>query len=448
MAATPVTGSTAYSINDPRTQILWSKKFFRFSLENTIFSSWMGNGENTPIAKVTDLTVKKGGSIVFELPAALRGNGVGDHDRHLLVDGSNTFTTEGLKDYNYTLPVHRRGNAVQAAGIRTNQYTSTNVKTSGLMRLTVWMGEAIEDDLISAGSGVGNVTETGAARTSAAGTAIQTVNGANPTQNRYFAIGEDEDGVISYAKIDGTSTSDITANVGLPLNSFTAPLGATDPSAEGVNTSRFGTRTIEFLKRKAREVITDSFGGVTLQIPKITPIKLGGKDQYALVISRLQEKSLKADKRWNENQQNANVRGEKNPIFSGAIGIWDGVIIKVSERMQYRIGLGGVAVTEYFNDFSGATVDTIHSESVGMRVDRGLFLGANAITIAFAQMPQKTTTMEDIGTIEAVAVNALYGTGAPKFNYFNTSSWTTEAGTDIGTEQYGVIVFDTIVDVD
>lgn len=447
MAATPVTGSTPYSLNDPRTQKLWSKKFFKFALQNTILSSWMGTDQNSPIARVTDLTVRKGGSIVFEMEAPLTSNGAGDHDRHLLVDGSNTFGTEAMKDYNFSVVVHRRGNAVQAAGVRTDQYTSTNVKTSGLRRLTVWMGEAIEDDLIAAGSGVGNVTQTGSARTSTASTAITTVNQYNPTQNRYYVIGEDGDGVISYCKIDGTSTSDVTGVANLPLNSFT---NDGDPSiSTGPTTTRFGTRTIEFLKRKAREVITDSYGGVSLKVPKIAPIKMDGKDQYAMVISRLQEKSLKADARWNESQQQANVRGEKNPLFSGAIGIWDGVIIKVSERAQYRVGAGGETATEYFNDFSGSDPDNIHEDNaIGIQVDRGLFLGANAIIIAFAKMPQKTTSKEDIGTIDAVAVNALYGTAAPRFNYFNTTSWTTEAGTNIGTETYAVIVFDTLVDAD
>ena len=437
--STPVTGSTGYQIDSPRTQKVWSKRFFKFMLENMVLSSLMGTDQNAPIAKITDLTAIKGGHIIFDLEAPLVGNGVGDNQRLLLVDGSNTFNTEAMKNYNFTVTIHERANGVQAASAITNQYTATDVKTSGLRRLGVWAAEALEEDLIRAGSGVGNVATT-----------IETVNQFNPTQNRYFAIGEDSDGVISYATIDGTSTSDIIGVANLPLNSFTND--EDNPSTQsGAVLTRFGTRTIEFLKRKARQVITGTYGGVSLKIPKLAPIKIDGKDTYVMVISRLQEKSLKADTRWNENQQNANVRGNANPIFSGAIGIWDGIVIKISERIQTRTGVvgGGVTTTEWFNEFATDTPDYINDNAgTNTQVDRGLFLGANGIVAAFGQMPQKHSSVEDIGRLDAVAVDMIYGTAAPRFSYYNVSSWSTPTATNIATEQYGVIVFDTIVDAD
>ena len=436
MAGTPVTGSTGYNINDPRTQKVWSKKFFKFMLENMVMSSLMGTDQNAPVSKITDLTARKGGSIVYEMEAPLVGVGIGDNGRFIAVDGSNTFNTEAMKDYNFTVFIHERGNSVQAAGKITNQYTNTDVKTSGLRRLGIWMAEQLEEDLVRAASGIGNVDTT-----------IETVNQSNPTQNRYYAIGEDASGTISYCTIDGTSTSDVTGVANLPLNSFT---NDGDPSVQaGASLTRFGTRTIEFLKRKAREVITGTYGGVSLKVPKLSPVKIKGKDTYCLVISRLQEKSLKADTRWNENQQNANVRGNDNPIFSGAIGIWDGVVIKVSERIQSRTGAGGITATEYFNDFGGATVDSINQvDGIGTQVDRGLFLGANAIVLAYGQMPQKHTSKEDINRLDTVAVDSIYGTAKVQFNYYNTTNWATPAGTNILTEDYGVISFDTVVDPD
>lgn len=432
---TPVTGATSYVNTDPRAQKVWSKKFFQFMLENMVLSSLMGTDMNSPIAKVTDLTARKGGTIVFEMEAPLVGNGIGDNGR--FVDGSATVGTEVMKDYNTTIFIHERGNAVQAGGQISNQLTSTDIKTSGLRRLGVWMAEALEEDIIRATSGIGNVA-----------TDIQTVNQSNPTQNRYYVIGENTStGVISYCQIDGTSTSDVTGVTNLPLNSFTDD---GNPSQDaGPTATRFGTRVIEFLKRKAREVITGSYGGQTLKVPKIAPVKIDGKDTYVMVISRLQEKSLKADSRWNENQQNANVRGESNPIFSGAIGIWDGVVIKVSERIQTRTGAGGVTATEYFNDFGAAKVDAINEvDGVGVQVDRGLFLGANACVVAYGKMPTKYTSKEDIDRIDAVAVHSIYGVAKPTFNYYNVTNWATPAGTNIATEDYGVIVFDTCVDPD
>ena len=448
MAATPATGSTAFNKNSPRTQISWSKRFFKFMLQNTILSTLMSTDQNSPIAEVFDLTNRKGGSIVFEMDAPLIGQGITDYDRFIHVDGSNTFNTEALKVYNYTIEVHRRGHSVQAAGLLSNQYTNTNVKTTGLRQLGVWMGETLENDLIAAGSGVGNVEQDGSTYTSQAGTAIETVNQANPTQNRYYAIGASSAGVISYCKIDGTSTNDVTGVANLPLNSFTNDDNPSGDTGTAI-ASRFNTAVIEFLRRKAREVITGSYGGVTLKIPKLAPMKINGRDKYTMIISRLQEKSLKADPKWLDTQQLAGMRGETNNLFTGAIGEWDGVIIKVSERAQYRIGAGGETATEYFNDFSGSDPDNIHeSSAVGVRVDRGLFLGTNAIVLGYAMTPKKHTSKEDIGTLDTVGVDAIYGTGAVKFNYYNTTDWQTPTSTNVGTEQYGVIVFDTIVDPD
>jgi hypothetical protein len=403
-------------------------------LENMVLSSLMGTDQNSPIAKTTDLTAKKGGSVVFEMEAPLLGNGIGDNGRFIAVDGGDTFNTESMKDYNFTIFIHERGNAVQAAGNITNQYTSTDVKSSGLRRLGVWMAEALEDDLVAAGSGVDNVDQTGVAKAN-----IETVNGSNPTQNRYFAIGE-KTNVIQYTTIDGTSSSLITGIVDHPLKAFTT-------DAQGLET-RFGTHVIEFLKRKAREVILGTYGGETLKVPKLAPTKIDGKDTYCMVISRLQEKSLKADTRWNESQQMANVRGESNPLFSGAIGIWDGVVIKVSERIQYRVGAGALTVTEYFNDYGGATVDNIAVAATGTQVDRGLFLGANAIVLAYGQMPTKHTSKEDVDRLDTVAVDAIYGVAKVQFSYWDVSNWDTGAGANSLTEDYGVISFDTVVDPD
>jgi hypothetical protein len=439
MAATPVTGSTGQNINDPLTEQVWSKTFFKFALSNMTLTNLMNKKQGSPILKVEDLTTSKGGSITMRLDAPLTTNGVTDNDRFVFVDGSNTFNTEAMKNYNYTVTVHERGNSVAQAGRGTNQLSAMDVKQSGLERLGVWMGEAIEDDLISAGSSVGNTEQTGAARVGNSGTPILTVKDAVPTQNRYYAIGENTTtGIIQYCKIDGTATSLITGVANLPANSFSA-------DAQGAET-RFSTKVIEFLHRKAREVIEESYGGTTLKVSKVAPVKVNGKSKYVCIISRLQEKSLLEDDRWVQAQRLAGPRTDKNNLFTGEIGEWNGVVIQVSERIHYRVGAGGVTTSEYFNEFdSGAGPDAVAS---GVQMDRGMFMGVSGIMIAFAQMPTKTYDKEDVNTIDTVAVWAMYGVGKPQFSYWNTTNWQTGAGSNDLTEDYGCINFDTVVDPD
>ena len=54
---------------------------------------------------------------------------------------------------------------------------------------------------------------------------------------------------------------------------------------------------------------------------------------------------VKVDPKWIEAQQHANIRGEKNPIFSGSIGIYDGIVIHEHERVpRTDTGENGTAV--------------------------------------------------------------------------------------------------------
>jgi hypothetical protein len=44
---------------------------------------------------------------------------------------------------------------------------------------------------------------------------------------------------------------------------------------------------------------------------------------------------------WRNAQQYANIRGEDNPIFSGALGVYDGVIVHEHEGITTADNLGG-----------------------------------------------------------------------------------------------------------
>lgn len=82
----------------------------------------------------------------------------------------------------------------------------------------------------------------------------------------------------------------------------------------------FSTDIIGIAKRKAQ--MTD---------PIIRPIQINGGNYYVMVIDPYQARDLKKDEKWFNAQKDANIRGEKNPIFSGALGMWDKVIVHEAE---------------------------------------------------------------------------------------------------------------------
>ena len=71
-----------------------------------------------------------------------------------------------------------------------------------------------------------------------------------------------------------------------------------------------------------------------MHAPKVQPIKVDGMDKYIMLVHPWAARDLKDDPKWLAAQQNANLRGSKNPIFTGALGEYDGVILYEYELVQ------------------------------------------------------------------------------------------------------------------
>lgn len=58
------------------------------------------------------------------------------------------------------------------------------------------------------------------------------------------------------------------------------------------------------------------------------------RPMYGVVISEVSEYQLKSNSTWNQAQRDAGIRGEKNKIFTGAMGTYNGVIIYTQNTIQ------------------------------------------------------------------------------------------------------------------
>ena len=58
------------------------------------------------------------------------------------------------------------------------------------------------------------------------------------------------------------------------------------------------------------------------------------RPMYGLVCSEVSEYQLKSNTTWNQAQRDAGIRGEQNRIFTGAIGLWNGMIIYTLPTVQ------------------------------------------------------------------------------------------------------------------
>ena len=135
-----------------------------------------------------------------------------------------------------------------------------------------------------------------------------------------------------------------------------------------------------------------------MHAPKVQPIKVDGMDKYIMLIHPWAARDLKDDPKWLAAQQNANVRGSKNPIFTGALGEYDGVILYEYERVVC--------------DNTGAS---------SANVCHNLLLGKQAACFAVARPAKHIEQTDDYGNI---AGNGIAFYGAVEKTKFN--------GTDYG----------------
>ena len=126
----------------------------------------------------------------------------------------------------------------------------------------------------------------------------------------------------------------------------------------------------------------------------IQPVNINGNETYVMIIDQWQARDLVADEKWIAAQQHANVRGEKNPIFSGALGVYDGVVLHQSNR---------VVRTE--------------TGSGGTKVGHALFLGAQAAVFAMGGEATWNEDVFDYGAKWGVSFGRIFGIKKTQFKY-------------------------------
>lgn len=123
--------------------------------------------------------------------------------------------------------------------------------------------------------------------------------------------------------------------------------------------------------------------------PKIRPVNIEGGLYYVLLAHSLSTKTLKVDEDWRAAQLYANIRGMKNPIFTGALGLYDGVVVHEYDRDELLV---------------------TGSEALN------LLLGAQAAVLGYAQYPSWLEKLFDYNRIPGVATDMLLAHGKSVFD--------------------------------
>lgn len=188
------------------------------------------------------------------------------------------------------------------------------------------------------------------------------------------------------AQIFGALTVTSGAGAFLRADNSASVYAASDPEGDLAAADLATAEDISKLKKMAMLGTTKSY--------KMKPIRVDGKDHYVLLVHPEVAYDLANDTTWLNAQKNANVRGSDNPIFSGALGMYDGVIVHEHEGITTGDFGSGDAV-------KGA---------------RNLFLGAGAACHAKVDEMSWVEKTFDYGNKLGIAAGQIYGVARSAFN--------------------------------
>lgn len=274
--------TTEYGVGHPLAVKLWSRKLMREALKETFISRFMGKGSDN-IVQIKDETSKSAGDrITCGLRMQLTGAGVQGDD---ILEGNE----EALTTYSDNLFINQLRHAVRTAGRMSDQRVPFSVREEAKDGLRDWLADRLDTSFFNQIAG-----NTGQADTKYTGNQATIAPSATSGNSRWLFS-------------DGTHTTE-------------ASLSTTD------------TFQLSFIDRAVTAAKTST--------PLIRPIKSKGRDYFVMFLHPWQVYNLRTDATssritWYQTQR-ALVEGgagEKNGIFTGALGEYNGVILHESTRI-------------------------------------------------------------------------------------------------------------------
>lgn len=298
--------TTHYGVNDAEAVKLWSRRLAREVLKQTFIQRFIGEDDNSVIQIKTDTNKGAGDRIRTILRMQLSGDGV---------QGDSTLegNEESLTTYTDDLIINQLRHAVRSAGKMSEQRIPFSVRQEAMNGLKDWWADRWDTWFFNQVCGNNAQTDT------------------RYTGNNATAAPDSS----HHVWINGTDDQSLTSGHVFDLSILDA----------------------------ARETaITAS--------PQIRPIKIMGGDYYVAFLHPYQVYDMRTSTttgQWLDIQKAAMQGGEitKNPIFTGALGMYNGIVLHESTRVTLGV-----------NSSTAAAVANTR---------RAVLCGAQACTAGFGQ---------------------------------------------------------------
>lgn len=289
---------------------MWSTKLWlQFRNESFWYKNgFIGTSGNSPIHRVTELTkTERGLECVMQLVNDLEGDGVAGDNK--LEGNEETMVNDAQ-----VIRIDQLRNAVRSKGKMAEQATVIRFRDQAKDKLGFWLPDKIDEMMFLAAAGRSFSLKTDLSARAAGSQLPQLAFAADVTAastNR-----------IKYA---GSATSEAT-------------LTASDKMSWEVC-----VRAKAFARRQG-----------------IRPIRQGGKEYYAMVMSTEQRRDLLLDTTYQTIVSRAAERGSDNPLFNNALAVVDGLILYEHRKV---INTTGLASSSKWG--SGGTVEGAQATLMG-----------------------------------------------------------------------------------
>ena len=365
-----MTGTTDFGSLTVAQKRVWSGKLWQTFRNESFYmaNGFVGTEGNTPITRVTELTkTERGLECVLQLVNDLEKDGTA---------GDNTLTDQEEPMINdaQIIKVSQLRHAVKSKGAMSEQATVIRFRETAREKLGFWLPDKIDDMMFLAAAG------------------------------RAF-----------------TYNTDLSTRASTQLSQLSFAGDVTAPSANRVKYA--GTATSEATLTTSDKMSWQYCVKVRTYARRqgIRPIRQGGKEYYAMVMTPEQRRDLVTDSDYMTNVGRAQERGSDNPLFKNSLAVIDGLIL-----YEHRKAINTGGLTSGVDKWgSGNTVDGAQATLFGSGALGFATLGSGTWAEA-----DKT----DYGNQPGVAYGQLFGILKPQFKPRASSA---------SREDYGVIAVKT-----
>ena len=355
----------------------WSRELWKAAREHSFIMRFAGKGPNAVIQRITELTKsQKGTRAIISLVADLTGDGI-------MGDAQLEGNEEAINAYDQEITIDQLRNANRMAGRVADQTTIVNFRNTSKDVLAYWLADRIDQLAFLTASGIAYT---------------QYLNG---TTRPVLAAGKN------------FSDLDFAAAV-------TAPSTNRYRNWETTNGLVAGSTASDVLATPSYEMLVEAKAYAKNHF--IRGVKGPGNTEYYHVFMTPDGiAKLKLDADFKNAVNNAQVRGGKNPVWTGALPTIDGLVIHEHRHVFNTSGAtSGVDKWGSANDKDGQAV---------------LFMGAQALALADIGLPYWSEDEFDYDNQLGISVGKMCGLLKPVFH----------SNVDGGDEDFGLLRINTAI---